>query len=270
MSKKVKMIAPILSLALSFQSFAETTPVQDKRAAESEEAVENLKAAMRWMSFPTSRVCFDMATTDEKGSFLKLGGLGWMMLPGALIVDAFALPASILASPVLVGKLAYVEIKNKLAARHDQEKLSEELELFRESMRLRTEQAEKLIGDRLIRSGDLLPFTLGFTVIHSYMNHRDGLTLINGQVIREEDVDVFPKSAQDAFREMKRAKDDIHFLPANLQNEEAFMKALVERMTYANAADMAQVPTEEPDEFEYLLARLRRSAKHIEDTLKAL
>ena len=267
MRKLIVLTAPILCLSLSFQTLAFQTPAERNREQAVTTAKTELRQFMGMFPYAATRACVNMATA--KRGFFDLSSLGIMMLPGALIFDTLMIPVGIIGVPVLEGKVIFEQLKGRFESCGDKEKLSKELELLRSSLHQRHEAAEKLIGSRFINSEDVLAFSLGFTVIHS-LNYYEGLVLVNEKKIVEKDIEVFPITAEQAFHSLMFAKKELLRLPQNLQNEEAFMKALVDRMTFENANDADRKLDHPFDTLDSVIHYLRDAAKNINKTVEAL
>ena len=267
MRRPSKLLIPILFSTLSFQTLADQTPIQKERDNNVTQTLQDAKRLLGLFTFPSTRSNVGHAI---RGSSM-IGPLHWFLVPFAVVADSIAFVLTPFGEGYLLGKAAYSAVKNKMDSLGDDEKLSTELKLFRDSMQKRSEQAERLIGDRFIKTEDLLPFTLGFTAIHSFSSHKNELVLVDGQRISEKDLGVFPESAQQAFRALVNASHSgIKGLPENLKTEEAFMRALVERMTYAQVNDVEVPCSAEHDKLDEVISDLRLAAKMIDETLKAL
>jgi hypothetical protein len=243
------------------------TPIEKQRVEEAAKLKQDLNDFMGLFPFGLTRSCINVARGRD---FIGFSGLGIMMLPGALLADIGLFPLEAVAGPIVVGRVVFQKLKSRFEARFcDGKKLSKELELFRTSMHKRSELAERLIGNRYITPEDVLPFTLGFTAVHS-VGFNEGLVLVGDQKVLESDVDVFPMSAEFAFHALIVAKDIIATLPVSQQREETFMRILVDRMTYKNASDMTKPSQRNFDEIDRAIAHLRLAAEEIQKTLKAL
>lgn len=259
-----------LLFSVSFQSMGEVldyqTPIQEQRDQKLREAKRDLKEVLNIFPYQISRACLSM--TQDKGRF-NLSGLGWLMLPGALIVDTIALPIGAVATPILAARVPYTALKNRFQARCDGEKLSAQMEILKASMIKRSEQAEELLGDRFIKSEDLLAFTLGFTAIDSVKNQGE-ITLAGGQTLSRKDLDTLPTSAENAYYSLSRAVKTIQRLPIQEQVEETFMKKLAERMTYESEKDAQNTTQHQHDRLSSVIESLREASRHIEKTLQLI
>lgn len=266
----LKWGAPLLCLSLSFQGFADPdgTPIHDRRVAENSRAVQEFKDVWKMFTFGATRASLGVATSH--GGYINLSGLGLLMLPGALIFDAVCLVTAPLSVSVLAGNVAYTHLKNKFGESSDEQKLSDELKLFKINMHTRLGQIEKLIGDRYIRDQDRYALMLGFTLFHS-LDLEDGFRLANGQIVRRSDFDVFPNPASLAYTSLDLAKYDAKRLMKQYLNHEASaQKELVERMTFENEQE-ASAPVDanrnKRDDLDMVIDRLRKAATSMNEVL---
>lgn len=267
MRKLTLLTSSLLSLTLSFQAMSFQSIADKNRQETVNKAKKDLTDFLGMFPFQATRTCVDMA--QHKGGYFDLSGLGLMMIPGALILDTLMIPVGIIGAPVLEGKVIFQELKGRFESCGDKEKLSKELELLRGNLFTRHHQAEQLIGNRYIKSEDVLAFTLGFTVIHS-LNNPDGLTLVSGQTLLEKDIEAFPLTAEQAYHSLKHAKGMIWLLPKDMQSEKGFMKALVERMTFENESDADKKSDRKFDNLDSIIHYMRDAAKNIYKTVEDL
>jgi hypothetical protein len=257
----VKCIASILCMNLSFQTLALNTPIQDKRAAENTQSIRDFEDVWKFFTFGATRASIDLAT-HGKGGYLDMSGVGYLMLPGALLFDAFVCPAfGVIGAPLLAGNIAYTHLKNKFAESHDGQKLSDELQLFKTNMHTRMEQIESLVGNRYIHTEDRIPLMLGFTLFHS-LDLESGFRLANGKIVDREDFDVFPDPASLAYTSLDLAKYSAKKVMKKHLNEDAVHKALVERMTYEDekASNCDGDRSSKRDDLDVVISYLRSAA----------
>ena len=283
-----RVAAPLfaLSLTASLPSYAKT-PLEKARQEEINKTKKSLHTALTHLTLPATRstlawatncrglaVGLDEGPSSDPASLMTsiLRPFAWLLLPAAMIYDTIATPIALVASPILIGEVAFKELRDKIAPISDSDNRASEWKLLSEALQRRSQQAETLIGKRRIKREDLLAFTLGFTVVHShYMSkHSNSLFLVNEAEVKEEDITLFPPEAAKAFSELVKAKHNVGSLSYRLQMHYPFMEELVARMTVEKEEDFAKVRNTESDTMDQIIEHLRTAAVNIQSVVNAM